>query len=97
VAGNGPLPIQNCGKRGLDLPADTKSILLAVATKDEDKFKVAFPTATPTGETLSVVHTDGTGKIPYTIFKLANPTTVSESDLTAGMLLLQINDKPTSK
>jgi hypothetical protein len=92
--GKGPLPQQSCGSRLIDLPEGAKSITFAVSAKDLDKLKGSFPSATPTGETISVTHADGTGEIPYTICKLDSPpSTVGDPALSAGLILLQFTDQ----
>jgi hypothetical protein len=95
VDGNGPLPQQSCGSRMIVVPNGTKYILWGVSNKDLEKFKTDYPDATPTGDSISVVHPDGTGAIPYTIFKLPKPAdSVGDKAFLAGLLLLQMNDKP---
>lgn len=79
------------------IPDGTKSVIFAVASSDSDKLKTDFPTAQATGESLSVSHADGTNIIPYTVFKLISPpATVGDPAFGAGVILLQLNDKPAS-
>ena len=95
VDGNGPYPQQNCGSRSITVPDHTAYLILGVSDKDVERFKTDFPTAQPTGDTIAVTHTDGTAAISYTIFKIANPPgSVGDKDFVAGLILLQINDKP---
>jgi len=95
VDGNGPLPQQSCGARSITVPANAKYVVVGVSNKDLDKFKGEYTTATPTGDSISVTHADGTQGIPYTVFKLpAPPATVGDKDFAAGLILLQVDDKP---
>jgi hypothetical protein len=95
VSGNGPLPQQNCGSHQIVIPNGATSVLVGVATKDVDKFKADFPDAQLTADTISVVHTDGNGALPYNIFKVNKPVSpLGDKDFLAGLLLLQVNDKP---
>jgi len=95
--GNGPLPQQNCGSRSIVVPAETKYVLIGVSMKDVDKFKTDYPAAQPTGDSISVSHADGTATIPYTVFKLpAPPASVGDPAFTAGLIILQLNDKPAA-
>jgi hypothetical protein len=97
VEDNGPLPQQNCGSRSLTVAGGTSYILLGVSNNDLAKFKSDYPAAQPTGESIAVCHPDGSGTIPYTILRLANPpVTVGVGGYKAGLLLLQINDKTGS-
>ncbi len=95
LEGNGPLPQQNCGSRSIVVPDQSQYILFGVCTKDVEKFQTLYPEAKVTGDSISVIHPDGTGTLPYTIFKLANPpASMGDKSLLAGLILLQINDKP---
>jgi hypothetical protein len=97
VAGNGPLQQQSCSSRMLTIPDGTKYVLVGVSNNDLDKFKALYPDATPTGDSISVVHADGSNSIPYTIFKKTSPpASMGDPSLGAGLLLLQINDKPAA-
>ena len=71
LVGNGPLPQQLCSNRSLVVPDGAKAVIFAVAVSDVDKVKSLYPAAQATGDSLSVVHSDGTNGIPYTVFKLA--------------------------
>jgi hypothetical protein len=94
VDGNGPLPQQKCGSRSITLASAANYIQLGVSNNDVEKFKTDYPTAQPTGDTLSVCHPDGSGTIPYTILKLENPpATVGVGGYQAGLILLQVGDK----
>jgi hypothetical protein len=94
VSGNGPLPQQSCGSRAIVVPPNTKYLIVGVCDKDLDKFKADYPGASATGDQIAVVHPDGTGLIPYTIFKVTSPgDSIGDKAFLAGLLILQVNDK----
>ena len=92
--GKGPLPQQSCGNRVIVLPEGTKSVTFGVSSNDMNKIMGEFPSTSPTGETISVVHPDGTGEISYSICTLDSPpTSLGDAGLQAGLILLQFTDK----
>ncbi len=97
LTGKAPLPQQNCGSRHITVPGHLEYLLVGVYEKDTDKFKADYPEAALTGDSFSVLHPDGTGTLPYTIFKLDHPPeSVGDSTLGAGLVLLQLGGKSES-
>lgn len=86
------MPQQSCGDRALNVAGSPASVTLAVWEKDLEKLMNAFPSATETGERLSVKSTKDATVIPYIVLKLPDPPQKIEvtPPLRAGLLLLKI-------
>jgi hypothetical protein len=97
LKGGGPLPQQNCSSRALDSPGRPRSITIGVSENDVEKFKVQYPGATETGESIAVKNPQGS-RIPYRVFTFPNPPAkIGEgAGFVAGLLLLKVEGAASS-
>jgi hypothetical protein len=94
LVGNGPFPQTLFGSLSLNLPAGAKSVLFSVSPDDLPLLQTNNPTLEVTGESLSIMHPDGTGSI-WPIVKLVSPPAqIGGTGFHSGIILIDLNLNP---